>query len=157
MRSFCVWATRCHAPLALLAALAMTGSSGCRSTGSWRLAETNPPGASFPLQQITLDDAGQFEAMSTAYGERIPSQGAYRWNANTLQVKRYGFQPRSFRVKRHWDGRLEFIHEEHGRRVSAFFEPFDPEKESANDGTDATESRLPAPDESNRTTKPPRE
>jgi len=146
---------RCRTRFALLAALAMTGVSACRSTGSWRLAETDPPGAIFPLQQLTLDGDGRFEALSSAEGERFPSQGAYRWKAGRLQVKRYGFEPRTFRVKRHWDGRLEFVHEEHGRRVSAFFEPFDPEQESVNKTGETAEPRPPAPDESKPTTKPP--
>lgn len=116
---------------AFVAALTMAGASGCRPTGTWRLAETDPPGAAFPLRELTLDASGHFMATSSAFGEQIPSQGAYRWKGGTLEVGRSGFEPRSYTIKRRWDGRLEFIHKENGRRVSAFFERVDPNEASA--------------------------
>ena len=115
----------------LFATVTTAGATGCQPTGTWRLAKTDPPGVPFPLQELTLDASGHFAATSTAYGERIPSQGMYRWRGRTLEVGRAGFEPRSYTIKRRWDGRLEFIHEENGRRVSAFFERVDPDEASA--------------------------
>jgi len=113
---------------------------GCApaTSGSWRFARTDPPGIEFPLEKLELDPSGEFRSTSVAYGESIPAQGQYKWRGDKLLIGRPGFEPRAYRVKRHRDGRIEFIYREDGRRVSALFEPVSSDEASETNATNTT-------------------
>lgn len=130
--------------------LALTCVCGCQTTGSWELEETDPPGVGFPLQRLELDESGRFYATTNAFGERVHTQGAYRWRGNKLLVAGAQGQAQPFTVKRHRDGRIEFVHRVNGERISAFFTPVDPHKREAVDNGQEDATRMTPPEQTDR-------
>lgn len=99
--------------------LAAMGTTGCQVSGTWTVAEVDPPGAGFPLQQLVLDPNRNYSALWTEDGEKKGSYGQYRWNGYQLKVAQAGRDPRTYGARLGLDGKLRMTYREDDQSVTA--------------------------------------
>ena len=118
----CVGARRRSARL--VACLAVVGSGGCTPNlaGTWHTVRVDPPGAPFPLEQVTFDEAGRYAASWGRDGERHTSVGAYRQSMNRLEIIQDGRLSRRYALRRNMDGSMVLTYREGGATMSAILE-----------------------------------
>ena len=95
----------------LLLSFALLSTSGCAMGGSWRAESTHPPGAAFPINEITFDQGkytatGLFSAQGDYSGDRRTTTGEYSFNGATLKLKPSGGPELFYKTARRLDGKL---------------------------------------------------
>ncbi|RME41616.1 MAG: hypothetical protein D6788_00835 [Planctomycetota bacterium] len=103
-------------------------ATGCSVTGSWKRVSVSPPGAPFPLEYVTFGKDRRYTATWKENGREHTSTGVYKANLLTLDVAEDGYQPRRYRLKRRWDGKLLLIYDADGHSVTATLERAPPPK-----------------------------
>jgi len=79
---------------------------GCRLDGQWKAVGVDPPGSRPPIEQLSLGRDGSYSVTWTEEGEKRGSSGQYRWNGRQLSVAQEGYEPKKYRLKRRWDGKM---------------------------------------------------
>jgi hypothetical protein len=83
------------------------------------MTKVDPPGAPFPLEQVTFDESGRYSAAWSNEGEKHTSMGAYRQSRNRLEIAQDGRQSRAYSVKRHANDSVVLTYREGGATMSA--------------------------------------
>jgi hypothetical protein len=104
-------AGRARASLVFLLAL-VSGGCATNLSGTWKTVNVDPPGAPFPLHQVTFDEEGRYTASAMQDGEKHTSVGTYRQGLTFLEVRQDGRLPRNYRCKRLSDGSILLMFEE---------------------------------------------
>ena len=103
--------------------------SGCATAGNWQAVAIDPPGAAFPIQQMTLDPKGNFTTTGLlnaagAYDGKIhTSTGGYREQWCTLYMDAQSGPENQYAVTRRLDGKLVLTYRSpsSAKKVSATF------------------------------------
>lgn len=108
--------------IAILAA-AVAVASGCSTTGTWRVTRVEPEGAAFPIEWLTLDEAGRFTATGERESQRRTRTGMYRMRGGELRLAPGGGDEERYASRRLASGlwRLSPITDRKGTPVSATF------------------------------------
>jgi len=86
-------------------------TSGCALSGSWRAESTHPPGAPFPINEITFDQGkytatGLFTPQGEFSGRRRTTTGDYSFNGFTLKLRPGDGPELSYKTARRLNGKL---------------------------------------------------
>ena len=102
--------------------LCATMNTGCSVTGSWKRVSVDPPGVPFPIDTLTFDANKNYTASWSEKGSPRTSSGIFTWNGSTLKIQQFGKQPRTYRARRRFDGKLELTYEIGNSKATAILE-----------------------------------
>ncbi len=102
--------------------LCVTMNTGCSVTGSWKRVSVDPPGVPFPIDTVTFEANKNYTASWSEKGSPRTSSGIFTWNGSTLKIQQFGSQPRTYRARRRFDGKLELTYEKGNAKATAILE-----------------------------------
>lgn len=141
--------------LAAVAGTLLLTIPGCSITGNWERVETDPPGAPFPVEEVTFTDTNEYAARWQQYGRAQFSVGTYKLFGTRLDVQQYGSKPLTYSARVRSDGLLELVYSHEGQPVKALLKRKDEPRDrgdavidapNAPEITEAPESDLRRPD-----------